>query len=65
MKRSDLPLAFSAALVRDKRAMQSFAQMGDGEQASVLSRARQARTMADMQLLVSSLAEDVQATEEY
>lgn len=65
MMKRDLPLGFMAALAQDKRAMQAFAHMGDREQASVLSRARQARSRADMQLIASSLAEEWNAAEEH
>ncbi|MBQ8351142.1 MAG: hypothetical protein IJY20_03750 [Clostridia bacterium] len=65
MMMTDLPLGFMAALAQDKRAMQSFAQMGDREQEAVLSRARRARSKADMQLIVLSLSEEWNATEGY
>ena len=65
MMNTDLPLGFMAALAQDKRAMQSFAHMGDREQQAVLSRARRARSRAEMQLLVSSLTDEWNATEHY
>ena len=65
MMSNKLPLDFMAALSQNKRAMQCFAKMGDREQEAVLSRARQARTRADMQLIVSSLPEEWSATEGY
>jgi hypothetical protein len=65
MMKTDLPLGFMAALSQDKRAMQSFAHMGDREQEAVLSRARRATSRADMQLIVRSLSEEWNATERY
>ena len=63
MQRRELPLGFMAALVQDKRAMQVFARMSEGEQDKVLSRAQRARTRADMPLIVASLSDRVSATE--
>ena len=63
MSERGLPLGFVAALSQDKRAMQTFAQMGDRERSAVLSRARQAKTRADMRLIVASLTVDVSANE--
>ena len=63
MQRREVPLGFMAALVQDKRAMQVFARMSEGEQDKILSRAQRARTRADMQLIVASLSDRVSATE--
>ena len=52
-----------AALAQDKRAMQNFARMSEGERETVLSRARKAKTRADMQLIVESLSDAISATE--
>ena len=65
MQRMELPIGFMAALAQDKRAMQNFARMSEGERETVLSRARKAKTRADMQLLAASLSDCVSATEEY
>ena len=65
MQNKELPIGFVAAIVQDKRAMQNFAKMSEGERESVLRRARQAKTRADMQLLVASLSDVISAAEEY
>ena len=65
MQNKELPIGFVAAIVQDKRAMQNFAKMSEGERKAVLSRARKAKTRADMQLLAASLSDVISATEEY
>ena len=65
MHNKELPIGFVAAIVQDKRAMQNFARMSEGERENVLSRARKAKTRADMQLLAASLSDVISATEEY
>ncbi len=63
MQRIELPIGFMAALVQDKRAMQIFARMSEGERATVLSRAQKAKTRADMQLIAESLSDRISAAE--
>jgi len=63
MMKKGLPLAFMAALVEDKRAMQNFAHMSAEEQNSVLSRARAAKSKADMRLIVMSISDRESAVE--
>ena len=65
MEKTVLPVAFAFALCEDKRAMQSFARMSDGERKVVLLRAERARTKADMQLIVSSLSDSVGCHEDH
>ncbi len=65
MKKPAVPLCFWDTLSQDKSAMQCFAHMSDRERAFVLSRAREARTRADMQIVVSSLPEYWNAAEEH
>ncbi|MBQ8173833.1 MAG: hypothetical protein IJ009_00350 [Clostridia bacterium] len=65
MQNKELPIGFVAAIVQDKRAMQNFAKMSEGEREAVLRRARQAKTRADMQLITASLSDAISATEEY
>lgn len=65
MQNKELPIGFVAAIVQDKRAMQNFAKMSEGERESVLRRARQAKTRADMQLLAASLSDAISAAEEF
>ena len=63
MQRMELPIGFMAALAQDKRAMQNFARMSEGERETVLSRARKAKTRADMQLIAESLSDAISAAE--
>ena len=65
MQNRELPIGFVAAIVEDKRAMQNFAAMSEEERNKVLSRARKAKTRADMQLLAASLSDVISAAEEY
>lgn len=65
MQNRELPIGFVAAIVQDKRAMQNFAAMSEEERNKVLSRARKAKTRADMQLLAASLSDVISAAEEY
>lgn len=65
MQNRELPIGFVAAIVQDKRAMQNFAAMSEEERSKVLSRARKAKTRADMQLLAASLSDVISAAEEY
>lgn len=65
MQNRELPIGFVAAIVQDKRAMQNFAAMSEEERNKVLSRARKAKTRADMQLLAASLSDTISAAEEY
>lgn len=63
MKEAGLPLAFAAALARDKHAMQSFAKMSKEERDAILRRAHTAVSRADMQLIVLSLSDGMSAAE--
>lgn len=65
MMKTVLPIGFAFALTQDKRAMQNFARMSDGERKAVLLRAERARTRADMQLIVSSLSDSVGCHEDH
>ena len=65
MQNRELPIGFVAAIVEDKRAMQNIAAMSEEERNKVLSRARKAKTRADMQLLAASLSDVISAAEEY
>lgn len=62
---SDLPQGFMLELVRDKRAMQGFSALTEGERACILTRARAARTVADLRLVVLSLSDSAEARESY
>ena len=61
----DLPQGFMLELVRDKRAMQGFSALTEGERACILARARAARTTADLRLGVLSLSDRREAHEPY
>ncbi len=61
--RNDLPVGFILELAQDKRAMQKFSALSESERDRVVTRARLARTKADMRLIVLSLSEGVSAQE--
>ncbi len=59
----DLPSGFVIELAKNKQAMQSFSALSESERDRVVARARLARTVADMRLIVSSLCHTVSAQE--
>ena len=60
-----LPDGLILELARDKRAMQGFSALTEGERACILARARAARTTADLRLVVLSLSDRREAHEPY
>ena len=58
-----LPDGLILELARDKRAMQRFSALSREERDRVVTRARAARTWADMRLLVLSLSDRTDARE--
>ena len=61
----EMPDGFVLELSRDKRAMQRFSALTREERDRVVTRARAARTRADMRLIVMSLDDRDEVREYY
>jgi len=55
MKREEVPVGFGNALMRNEEATNAFAMMTQEQKQEIWSRARQAKSRAEMQGIVNSI----------
>ncbi len=56
LNNNEIPIGFGMALAQDLDALKAFSALSDAERGDLLSRARNAKSKAEMQKLVMELA---------